>query len=177
MCPTTNLLPHFTQDDWQNAGLDVQLRPYHVIIRRNDIPRVMQSLSELPGRQLRLKHGVPPLPLMENLEGISDVHSLASGDGSALAGESSTSLFFDGADTSDSETEYEEVSREVWLQALQQMVRSAQLVPVNVRATFIAPPEEPLITPRSRDTESAPSALPMSPSGPRSTNPRIWGAP
>lgn len=171
------LTPEFTQEMWQAVGMQVTLKPCHVIIHSEDIPeleQVMQGLS-YPDRP-RPKPNKPPAPLA------TDAHTLfqdLSSDGAGSAANLSSDVLEFVAPASSCSASVSNCARDSWLANLREWVLSAEIVHLNVSRTFVEDPAaSPPATPRSGQvTSSAPGALgPVCQELSELANPRIWGS-
>jgi len=170
------LVPGLTEQVWDDAVAlmpkAIELRPYNVVVLDQDVVTVSQVLANLPGRRVALKSGAPilkvPNPSLTELFNLSDSSATQSSDTDCLL---------------DSENdEWNDVSR-VGAQE-KAILRSSTSVylALTVRHTFLEVPQDPVVSPRSSWTESAPARLVSSTTssnhfGPKPSerlNPRIW---
>jgi hypothetical protein len=173
------LVPGLTADAWNACGGPVQLAPFHVVALPEDVAEVMASLSDLGNRRPRPKPGTAPLPVEIPTTALFQDISMGTASSGAMAPAApAVQELQDGAchvsDVSSSTVPTSHMGDEVvlaaWRHALLKGAKAIHPVHLNVRHTFLEPPENPVITPRSDYTASAPAA----PEAPQVANPRIW---
>jgi len=156
------LAPGITEEVWRDAGLGIELKPYHVLVgveRMDDFNNVLMSL------RYRDRPRPKPDGPRAHVSMASLMNDVSSSCSSSDAIYSDETIFGDGT-VSGSGIK----SMHVWLDSVRDAVKDGHRIRLNVSRTFFTTEEEPPITPRSRVTESAPEQ-----GGARSiSNPRIW---
>ena len=145
------LVEGLTEEIWkracQDAGVTLELRPFHVVIPANELESVLAEVQKIPrASRPRLKAGkkILEVPDLAQFADISDGRHESWKSGISTpepsVADSGTSEHFGRA----------------FMESLRDKIIYVPLGPLNISGTFIHEPEEAPITPRSLATESDP---------------------
>ena len=158
------LVEGLTEEIWktacQDAGVTLELRPFHVVIPADDLASVLAEVQKIPrASRPRLKAGkkILEVPDLAQFADISDNGRHESWKSGISTPEPSV------ADSGTSER-----CGLAFMESLREKIIHLPLGPVNISGTFIHEPEEAPITPRSLATESDPA------NGDFRVNPRLF---
>ena len=159
------LVEGLTEEIWktacQDAGVTLELRPFHVVIPADDLASVLAEVQKIPrASRPRLKAGkkILEVPDLAQFADISDSGRHESWKSGISTLEPSV------ADSGTSER-----CGLAFMESLREKIIHLPLGPLNISRTFIHEPEEAPITPRSLATESDPV------NGDFRVNPRLFG--
>jgi len=138
------------EDAWLAAGTGAHLSSYHVVVSPDDLDEVTRVLREIPCSQRpRAKVGVPTVALPKPdrvvlFQDISDDGLFACSSHTnppPPADAASDTLANSETSSSSSFTSDDLFAQQAWHEAVRAAVTNAQRVHINVRHTFVDPPE------------------------------------
>lgn len=160
------LVEGLTEEIWkracQDAGVTLELRPFHAVIPADDLASILAEVQKIPrASRPRLKAGkeILEVPDLAQFGDISDNGRHESWKSGISTPEPSVSV----ADSGTSER-----CGQAFMEGLREKIIYVPLGPLNISRTFIHEPEERPITPRSLATESDPA------NGDFRVNPRLF---
>ena len=158
------LVEGLTEEIWkracQDAGVMLELRPFHVVIPADDLANVLAEVQKIPrASRPRLKAGkeILEVPDLAQFADISD-------NGRHESWKSGISTL----EPSNADSGTSERCGQAFMESLREKIIHLPLGPLNISGTFIHEPEEAPITPRSLATESDPA------NGDFRVNPRLF---
>ena len=145
------LVEGLTEEIWkracQDAGVTLELRPFHVVIPANELESVLAEVQKIPrASRPRLKAGKKILEVPD-LAQFADIS-----DGCHESWKSGIST----PEPSVADSGTSERFGRAFMESLRDKIIYVPLGPLNISGTFIHEPEEAPITPRSLATESDP---------------------
>ncbi|CAE8667928.1 unnamed protein product [Polarella glacialis] len=147
------LVPGLSEEVWRKADVGMSLKPFHIVVQSDDVDELQQVLRCIRYQDRpRIKANTLPVcfAASEQVSG-SEQASLFQDVSSGSSREACAASACSDSDLED--------GRETFLNELQEIVRSAPIVHLNVSRTFVDLAETPQLTPRTCVTASAPGAL------------------